>query len=379
MKEKETTLNPWNVKKVDLDFVIKDKTILVTNELFLEKKDKNTTEIELLGESINLISIKIDNRKIISKRYEKKNKYLIIKGLVKKKISICIHSKMPIANNKKCGLNFTDRKIYTPYRLDNFHRITYFPTGPIFPTFLCKITASKNKYPHLLSDGKIIKKGENKNTHWVIWEDTTPKSSYLFSLVAGKFAVQKEKYSYENNKNVDIFIYLPEKYKDYCNYVLDCIKKIFYFNEFFFHLPIYFQTYQIVGLKNFDTEEIEGKNLNFFNVFSLLANPQVSTDLEYIRIDKILARRYFFSWRFEKDITKNWFYFSFFQGLALFQLQEYLNYKYSKNFQKIEYVKQYKKLQTEEKYLLAPDKFFALQQNHDTNYFRMFSYALYSP
>ena len=247
------------------------------------------------------------------------------------------------------GLYSFNGVIYSQCEPEGFRKITYFIDRPeIQSKFQCKIRASKKKYPYLLSNGNLIQKKTAQDTHWALWEDKIPKSCYLFALVAGKFHYQESEYINKKKKVTKIEMFVPLKYKNYCDYAINCLKQAMQFDEEVFKLEYDLDTYKIVGVENFNLGAMENKGLNIFNMLYLLTSPEITTDEEYIEIDNIIAHEYFHNWTGNRIGIQNWFNLALKEGLTVFRDQEYSAYRFSKSFQRIKDVRKYKNQQMEE-------------------------------
>ena len=82
----------WQIPSAKLDFLIKTKNIVVTSKLEIRKEDKNITQINLDGENLQFMSLKIDGKKASNKNYQVDKNGLQIFGLPKKKDSTLFDS-----------------------------------------------------------------------------------------------------------------------------------------------------------------------------------------------------------------------------------------------------------------------------------------------
>ncbi len=340
----------WKIPSVKLDFSIKTKNVVVTSKLEIQKEDKNITQIDLDGKNIQFISLKIDGKEASTKSYRVDKNGLHIFGLKKKKHLLTIkNTTLVYQKTEPMGLYSFNRVIYSQCEPEGFRKITYFIDRPeIQSKFQCKIRASKKKYPYLLSNGNLIQKKTVKDNHWVLWEDKIPKSCYLFALVAGKFHYQTSEYINKNNKITKIEMFVPIKYKNYCDYAINSLKQAMQFDEEVFKLEYDLDTYKIVGVENFNLGAMENKGLNIFNMLYILASPEITTDEDYIEIDNIIAHEYFHNWTGNRVGIQNWFNLALKEGLTVFRDQEYSAYRFSKPFQRIKDIRRYKIQQVEE-------------------------------
>ena len=358
----------WITKQVDLDISLTNTDAIVTNSFVCKKFHKDVNELVLIGKKVSLLEVKIDGKKLSTNRYNLDKNKLIIKKLTADKQQITIKTKIFFSNATKEGMFLADKKIFTINGRNSFIRMTYFFDDPHLQLhYSCRITASKEKFPHLLSDGTLVDQGEQKSEHWALWKSCCARDIYQFSLVAGKFFVLKENIIV-GKKNIEIAIYFPDIYQDYCNYALECIKQIMQFDYEFFKLTYYNTTYKVVALKNYKECLVEGKELNIFDIESLAVTKKTTCYIDNIRVACYLAKKYFFI-IYKKNIqNQDWFHRTFYHSFALFRLQAYIAEQYGGTYQSIEFVKTIRDAECLNKdQFLAPIEFF---KNIDKNYYK---------
>src|SRR4029078_8934120 len=73
------------------------------------------------------------------------------------------------------------------------------------------MSREKAHYPILLANGNLVASGEGENgTHWAEWEDPFPKPSYLFAMVAGDLAANRDSFTTMSGRKVDLAIWVRE-------------------------------------------------------------------------------------------------------------------------------------------------------------------------
>ena len=63
----------------------------------------------------------------------------------------------------------------------------------------------------------------------------------------------------------------------------------------------------IVAVRDFNFGAMENKGLNVFNSSLLLADPATATDLDYERIEGVVAHEYFHNWTGDRITCRDWF------------------------------------------------------------------------
>src|SRR6202044_3318874 len=79
--------------------------------------------------------------------------------------------------------------------------------------------------------------------------------------------------------------------------------------------------FMIVAVRDFNFGAMENKGLNIFNSSLLLANPATATDLDYERIEGVVAHEYFHNWTGDRITSRDWCQLSLNDGLAVFRDQ----------------------------------------------------------
>ena len=163
----------------------------------------------------------------------------------------------------------------------------------VLAKYRTKITASKEKYPFLLSNGNRIAQGELADgRHWVEWEDPFFKPSYLFALVAGDFDLLQDKFVTKSGREVALEIYVDKGNLDRAGWAMESLKRAMKWDEDRFGLEYDLDIYMIVAVDFFNMGAMENKGLNVFNSKFVLAKPETATDEDYINIESVIAHEY---------------------------------------------------------------------------------------
>lgn len=366
------TSNDWITKQINLDILLTNTNAVVTNSFVCTKIHKEITELKLVGKKVSLLEVCVADKKLKPSQYTIDKNILIIKKLTEKSYFISIKTEISFANYKKEGMFLADKKIFTLNGKNSFNHITYFFEDPFLQVhFSCKITASKEKFPYLLSDGELVEQGMHKTEHWVLWKSCCARAIYQFSIVAGNFFVLKDKVLI-GDKSIEVAIYVPDVYQDYCNYLLDALRRIIQIDYKSFQLFYHTKTFQIVALKNYKEYIIEGKELNIFDIHSIAVSPKTASYLDYLQAELCLAKKFFLT-SCKKNIQKlDWFYYTFSQAFGLLRLQEYIALRYGRIYQSIEFAKTVKNLEIVEKeQILPPTEFFSHSRNYFQDYYKI--------
>ncbi|MFU0257807.1 M1 family aminopeptidase, partial [Klebsiella pneumoniae] len=74
--------------------------------------------------------------------------------------------------------------------------------------------------------------------------------------------------------------------------------------------------FMIVAVRDFNFGAMENKGLNIFNSSLLLADPATATDLDYERIESVVAHEYFHNWTGDRITCRDWFQLCLKEGLT---------------------------------------------------------------
>ena len=79
----------------------------------------------------------------------------------------------------------------------------------------------------------------------------------------------------------------------------------------------------IVAVRDFNFGAMENKGLNIFNSSLLLAEAATATDMDYERIESVVAHEYFHNWTGDRITCRDWFQLCLKEGLTVFRDQSF--------------------------------------------------------
>eukprot|EP00879_Flechtneria_rotunda_P017716 GHRR01018571.1.p1 GENE.GHRR01018571.1~~GHRR01018571.1.p1 ORF type:complete len:756 (+),score=282.34 GHRR01018571.1:954-3221(+) len=190
--------------------------------------------------------------------------------------------------------------------------------------YTTRIEADKTKYPVLLSNGNLKEQGEvDDGRHFAVWEDPFPKPCYLFALVAGDLVTKEDTYTTGSGKAVTLRIYTQPANIDQVDFAMASLKKAMKWDEDVYGLEYDLDLFNIVAVDDFNMGAMENKSLNIFNSRLVLADPDSSTDLDYARIEGVVAHEYFHNWTGNRVTCRDWFQLTLKEGLTVFRDQSF--------------------------------------------------------
>lgn len=316
------------IPDLDLSFdLFEDHTIVINKMTVLRNPDSEEADqiLRLNGEKLELLSVKMNDKTLESSDYKLSDKLLEINGLQDSN-QIEITTKIyPHKNTSLEGLYKTGKMFCTQNEAEGFHKITYFLDRPdIMSSYNCSISASKEKYPILLSNGDCVHREELENgRHMTKWHDPHKKPCYLFALVAGDLCFIKDKFTTKSGRNVSLEIYSEYGTEDKLDYAMQALKDSMKWDEERFDLEYDLDTYMIVAASDFNAGAMENKGLNIFNTKYVLANRKTATDTDFYGIQSVIGHEYFHNWTGNRVTCRDWFQLSLKEGLTVFRDQEF--------------------------------------------------------
>ena len=316
------------IETVHLHFDIHDTHTLVTSVLKIirnEASQNKQASLKLVGDELQLLSAAIDGKKLDSKDFQATEKLLEVFSVPD---TFTLETEVKIFPNKNTqlmGLYQSRTNLCTQCESEGFRRITYYLDRPdVMARFTTTITADKDKYPFMLSNGNLIEeKTLSDNRHWVHWEDPSKKPSYLFALVAGDFDVLEDTFTTMSGKKVDLVLYLEKGFLDQGDYAMTSLKNSMQWDEQRFGREYDLDRYMIVAVSDFNMGAMENKGLNIFNTKYILAKPETATDEDYIHIEAVIGHEYFHNWSGNRITCRDWFQLTLKEGLTVFRDQSF--------------------------------------------------------
>ena len=296
--------------------------------------------------NIELHSIKLNGKELSSDCYLRELDTLSIWGVTDSSV---IETVVVIEPEKNTSLNglYKSRKMYcTQCEAEGFREITFHLDRPdILSEFTTTIIADKHDYPVLLSNGnQVLSKDLENGKHMVAWHDPFKKPSYLFALVAGNLTAVEDEYLTCGGRNVALKIFVEEKDINKCSHAMVSLKKAMRWDEETYGREYDLDIFMIVAVDDFNMGAMENKGLNIFNTSCVLANPNISRDINFQQIEAIVAHEYFHNWSGNRVTCRDWFQLSLKEGFTVFRDAQFsadMNFPIVKRIQDAAYIRTY--------------------------------------
>ncbi|NEK21078.1 aminopeptidase N [Sulfitobacter sp. JBTF-M27] len=219
----------------------------------------------------------------------------------------------PANNTALEGLYMSNGMYCTQCEAEGFRKITYYPDRPdVMATFNVTVNGP---HPVLLSNGNPVKTSQ----HHVEWHDPWPKPPYLFALVAGDLVAHSDSFTTMSGRKVDLNLYVRPGDEGKCAFGMEALKASMKWDEDVYGREYDLDLFNIVAVDDFNMGAMENKGLNIFNSSAVLASPETSTDMNFERIEAIIAHEYFHNWTGNRITCRDWFQLCLKEGLTVFR------------------------------------------------------------
>jgi aminopeptidase N len=229
----------------------------------------------------------------------------------------------PRSNTQLMGLYESGGILCTQCEAEGFRRITPFPDRPdVLSRYRVRMIADKAAYPVLLSNGDPVGAGELEGgRHWAEWDDPFPKPCYLFAMVAGDLAANRDSFTTRSGRKVDLGIWVREPDLPKTEHALASLKAATTWDEEVYGREYDLAVFNIVAVSDFNFGAMENKGLNIFNSRYILADPDTATDADFDDVARVVAHEYFHNWSGNRVTCRDWFQLSLKEGFTVFRDQ----------------------------------------------------------
>ena len=315
---------PFLVDTVHLTFDLKPGATRVRARLDVRRNGDHTEPLRFNGERLKVISVAVDGAAIAADAWTSDGEHLTI-AHVPDAFSLETEVEIdPAGNTALEGLYMSAGRFCTQCEAEGFRKITFWPDRPdVLACFTVRIEADKT-FPHLLSNGNLMEAGPLPDgRHFAVWNDPFPKPCYLFALVAGQLDVLEDRLVTMTGRTVELKIYVDIGMAPRAAYAMDALKRSMVWDEQTFGREYDLDLFMIVAVRDFNFGAMENKGLNIFNSSLLLADQETATDLDYERIESVVAHEYFHNWTGNRITCRDWFQLCLKEGLTVFRDQSF--------------------------------------------------------
>jgi len=299
------------VSTVQLTFKLDpEKTIVYSKICFEPNLESEKEEFFLHGEDLKLISCKVNGLAANPEIVDGGLRCTVPDAPFTWEAEVEIN---PAANTALEGLYMSGGMYCTQCEAEGFRKITYYPDRPdVMATFDVRIEGAE---PVMLSNGNPGVAGDG----FAEWHDPWPKPAYLFALVAGDLVNHPDRFTTASGRDVELNIWVRPGDEDKCAFGMEALKKSMRWDEEVYGREYDLDLFNIVAVDDFNMGAMENKGLNIFNSSAVLASPETSTDMNFERIEAIIAHEYFHNWTGNRITCRDWFQLCLKEGLTVFR------------------------------------------------------------
>jgi len=312
----------WLVTDVALDLELDPDRTRVRSTLKVERNGEHGRPLRLAGDGLTPRAVRVDGT---DARWTMDGDTLVIElgsaeAAIETEVEIA-----PAANTGLMGLYASGGLLCTQCESEGFRRITFHPDRPdVLSRYKVRMSADKALFPILLANGNLIASGEGDGgKHWAEWEDPFPKPSYLFALVAGDLAANRDRFTTMSGREVELAIWVRERDLPKTAHAMASLKAAMRWDEEVYGREYDLDLFNIVAVDDFNFGAMENKGLNIFNSRYILADQDTATDTDFDNIAGVVAHEYFHNWSGDRVTCRDWFQLSLKEGFTVFRDQSF--------------------------------------------------------
>jgi aminopeptidase N len=313
------------IDEVSLDFQLAPNATRVRATLTIRRNGDHAEPLVLDGVRLKPISVAVDGQILAADAYGVGDERLTV-DKVPDAFTLETEVEIDPEGNKALeGLYMSAGRFCTQCEAEGFRKITWFADRPdVLARYTVRIEADKAAFPRLLSNGNLVETGDLADgRHFAVWNDPFPKPCYLFALVAGELDELSDSFVTMSGRTVALRIFVDTGMAPRAAYAMDSLKRAMKWDEDTFGREYDLDLFMIVAVRDFNFGAMENKGLNIFNSSLLLADPETATDLDYERIEGVVAHEYFHNWTGDRITCRDWFQLCLKEGLTVFRDQAF--------------------------------------------------------
>ena len=312
----------WLVPEIALDFLLDPAATRVRATLEVVRNGAHDRPLRLDGDDLTPLKVSVDGSEA---NWSMDGPALVIqidgdRATIETEVVTD-----PAANTKLSGLYASGGGLYTQCEAEGFRRITFFPDRPdVLSRYRVRLDADAAAFPVLLTNGNCLDAGHaDDGRHWAEWEDPFPKPCYLFALVAGDLAPNRDSFTTMSGREVDLAIWVREPDLPKTAHAMASLKAAMEWDERVYGREYDLDVFNIVAVADFNMGAMENKGLNIFNSRYILADQETATDADFDAIAAVVAHEYFHNWSGNRVTCRDWFQLSLKEGFTVFRDQSF--------------------------------------------------------
>ncbi len=331
----------WVVDRIDLVFDLDAAATEVAATLAVRRIGAAGVPLRLDGEGLELLSLRLDGADPAPGTLVVDATGLTLAvdadaARVETRVRI-----QPARNTALEGLYAAGQSLLTQCEAEGFRRITYAIDRPdVMARYSTELRADRARFPVLLGNGDLVAEGSLPDgRHFARWDDPHPKPSYLFAVVAGRLDFIEERFTTAEGREVLLRIHADPGMAARCTHAMDALRRCMRWDEQQYGRCYDLSRFNIVATHDFNMGAMENKGLNIFNAKYILADPETSTDDDFLHVEAVVAHEYFHNWTGNRVTCRDWFQLSLKEGLTVFRDQQFVADSHSRAVRRIDDVR----------------------------------------
>jgi aminopeptidase N len=310
----------WLVPAIELEFDLGAERTRVRSRLSVERSGDHDRPLRLDAQGLKLVELMVDGA---AAEHKVEGDVLTVAPGGEAAVVETLVELEPRSNTQLMGLYESGGILCTQCEAEGFRRITPFPDRPdVLSRYRVRMIADRTAYPVLLSNGNQVGAGELEGgRHWAEWDDPFPKPCYLFALVAGDLAANRDSFTTRSGRRVDLGIWVREDDLPKTEHAMASLKAAMKWDEEVYGREYDLAVFNIVAVADFNFGAMENKGLNIFNSRYILADPDTATDGDFDAVAGVVAHEYFHNWSGNRVTCRDWFQLSLKEGFTVFRDQ----------------------------------------------------------
>lgn len=316
------------IDETHLTFELYEDHTLVHAQLVMRRnpeRGKGLPPLTLDGQQLELITLMMDDQPLTANDFQLDDEHLTLQPQQDHftlDSTVRIH---PETNTALEGLYKSGSMFCTQCEAEGFRKITFYLDRPdVMSQFTTTLTADRQRYPILLSNGNPVASGsEDDGRHWATWQDPFKKPAYLFALVAGDLWCVEDTFVTMSQREIALRIYVEPENIDKVQHAMNSLKKSMRWDEEVYGREYDLDIFMIVAVNDFNMGAMENKGLNIFNSSCVLARAETATDAAHQRVEGVVAHEYFHNWSGNRVTCRDWFQLSLKEGFTVFRDSEF--------------------------------------------------------
>lgn len=245
----------------------------------------------------------------------------------------------PYAVKPRTGLFGAGDILCTQCEPYGYRRFAFGPDEPRSRSaFTVEISADADRFPVLVSNGRVVTEGIRHSRATAVWDDPKPKPSYLFALAAGRFDRMTRTCQAGDGSIIDLAVLTPPNRASAAEFAMEVLVDAIRFDERYLGLGCGLDAYSMIAIDGYPQTGAEAQGVGLFQPQSILVDPSSSVDSGLEAVERSVAHEFFHTWTGVRVGIADWRDLSLKEGLTVFREQRFIEDRHGSGLPRLEYV-----------------------------------------